>query len=77
MPREYDSEGIPLDELFTNKEMAHLRFEKWRNEKACEITTPQTPLPDFQTHLVNTADPRSVGQFLDRHKRKGAYKRNA
>lgn len=38
--REYNSEQVPLDEIFTNKEMNRLRFEKWRLQQTPENQTP-------------------------------------
>lgn len=80
MERPTNSEGIPLDELFSKKEIAHLSFEKWlHTEQQCEITEPQTSLTEIIPfiHVIDTASKASLGEFFDRHKRRGPYKKGA
>lgn len=80
MERLTNSEGMPLDEIFSREEMARLSFERWMwNDHQCDLQSPQTPLTDVipYIHIIDTANKGQLGEFFNRHKRRGPYKKGA
>jgi hypothetical protein len=72
-----DSRGIPYSESLTTREANRLRFRQWVDEnKVTDLRTPQTPLPQpTQIHRVDAQNAASLGEFFERHRKRGPYKK--
>ncbi len=62
--------GVPINEIFTRKEIKRLEFEKWRQQKTPDDHTPGETLP--HTPVVYTQDGKvlSISEFLARRRKR-------
>ncbi len=64
------TEGVPLPEIFTRKEIKRLEFEKWRQTKTPDDHTPGELLPHLPVVYTKEGKVLSIAEFIEKRRRR-------